>query len=170
MRLAPHDGRWFANDPYRGGLMVGVLVVADVCLYREGLADLLDRRDELEVVGVAASVEEAVEQARRCMPQVAVIDLRTAAGPAAVRDLTGAVPGLRVVALSVVEEPDEVIVWAEAGISAYVSRDGSIDDVVSAITAAVCGELPCTGRIAAALLRRVTALAAEPEGALPAAR
>jgi two-component system, NarL family, nitrate/nitrite response regulator NarL len=150
--------------------MVEVLVVADVCLYREGLADLLDRRDELDVVGKAASVDEAVEQARRWMPQVAVIDLRTAAGPAAVRDLTGAVPGLRVVALSVVEEPDEVVAWAEAGISAYVSRDGSIDDVVGAITAAVCDELPCTGRIAAALLRRVTALAADPQGDLPAAR
>lgn len=150
--------------------MVEVLVVADVCLYREGLSDLLDRRDELEVVGKAASVEDAVEQARRWMPQVAVIDLRTAAGPVAVRDLTGAVPGLRVVALSVVEEPDEVVAWAEAGISAYVSRDGSIDDVVGAITAAVCDELPCTGRIAAALLRRVTALAADRPGDLPAAR
>jgi DNA-binding NarL/FixJ family response regulator len=150
--------------------MVEVLVVADVCLYREGLADLLDRRDELEVVGMAASVREAVEQAQRSRPQVAVMDLRTAAGPAAVRDLTGAVPGLRVVALSIVEEPDEVIAWAEAGISAYVSRDGSIDDVVGAITAAVSGELACTGRIAAALLRRVTVLSAENDADLPAAR
>jgi DNA-binding NarL/FixJ family response regulator len=74
------------------------------------------------------------------------------------------------VALSIVEEPDEVIAWAEAGISAYVSRDGSIDDVVGAITAAVSGELACTGRIAAALLRRVTVLSAENDADLPAAR
>ena len=149
--------------------MVDVLVVADVCLYREGLADVLDRHDALHVVGVAASVDEAIALARQQPSHVAVIDLR-AAGPAAVRDLRVAVPGLHVVALSVIEEPEEVVAWAEAGISAYVSRDGSIDDVVAAVTAVVRGELPCTDRIAAALMRRVATLAAQSGDSLPAAR
>jgi DNA-binding NarL/FixJ family response regulator len=150
--------------------MVAVLVVSDVCLYREGLAEVFDRHDALCVVGVAASIDEAIAVANRCAPHAAVIDLRTAAAPDLVRDLTRAAPGLRVVALSVVEEPDEIVAWAEAGISAYVSRDGSVEDVVAVITAAVRDELHCTQRVAAALMRRVAVLAAESVIDVPAAQ
>jgi two-component system, NarL family, nitrate/nitrite response regulator NarL len=143
---------------------IDVIVIADVRLYQEGLANVLGGQEGLRVVATAASLGEAIEAYRRRVPQVAVLDLGMEEGLAAVRSLSVAAPGVRIVALSVVEEADEVIAWAEAGISAYVTRDGSIDQLVGAVTSAVRGELPCSGRIAAALLRRVTALASEPGG------
>jgi two-component system nitrate/nitrite response regulator NarL len=142
--------------------VIRVLVVADVRLYREGVADVLQRQEQLAVVGTAKDPPEGIVQARELRPDVVVMDLTMHEGPGAVRELTTAVPGLRVVALSVSEEPDEVIAWVEAGISAYVTPDGSIDDLTEAIVAAVRDELRCSNRIAAALRRRVTALAAGP--------
>ena len=149
--------------------MIDVLVVADVRLYREGLADVLGRQDRLRVGAVAGGIPPAIAAVRRRSFDVAVVGLEGSAGLAAVRDLRAAAPGLRVVALSVADEPNEVVAWAEAGISAYVTRDGSIDELVAAIVGAMRDELPCSERVAAALLRRVTALASRSEDRQPSA-
>jgi two-component system nitrate/nitrite response regulator NarL len=150
--------------------MLDVVVIADVRLHREGLAEVLDRHAGLAVVGAVESVAEAIALVAATAPQVAVVDLRQESGIACVRALTGAAPNLRVVALSLVEDPEVVIAWAEAGIAAYVSRDGSVAELVQAIEAAVRGELPCSARIAAALLDRVRALASVRLADRPAAR
>jgi two-component system, NarL family, nitrate/nitrite response regulator NarL len=163
--LAPQGTTTAASGEIVKTETIDVLVIADVRLYQEGLADVLGRQEGLRVVATAGGAGEAIGAARRCGPQVAVIDLGMEKGLAAARNLTVATPHLRIVALSVVEEADEVIAWAEAGISAYVTRDGSIEQLVAAVTGAVRGELPCSGRIAGALLRRVAALASE-SGAL----
>jgi two-component system, NarL family, nitrate/nitrite response regulator NarL len=141
--------------------MIQLLVIADVRLYRESLAEPLDRDPRLQVVATASSLGEGVDCARRHGPRVAVIDLGADAGLVAVRALSAAMPELRLVALSIVEEPDEVVTWAEAGISAYVPRDGSLQQVAAAVVAATQDELACSGMIAAALLRRVAVLAGE---------
>jgi two-component system nitrate/nitrite response regulator NarL len=150
--------------------MIDVLVVTDVRLYREGLAEVLDRHEDLRVVGAAADAASAIAAVRRSPCDVAVVDLGTDEGLAAVRELGLAAPDVRMVALAVTEEADEVIAWAEAGISAFVTRDGSIADLVSAVAGAMQDELPCSGRIAAALMRRVAALASEPSALAPRAR
>jgi DNA-binding NarL/FixJ family response regulator len=58
----------------------------------------------------------------------------------------------------------DVLTCAEIGISGYVTRDGSLCDVVSAITAAVRGEVRCSPKIAGLLFRRVAALSTERRG------
>jgi DNA-binding NarL/FixJ family response regulator len=52
----------------------------------------------------------------------------------------------------------------------YVSREGSLHDLVAAIDSAARGEMLCTPRVAATLLRRVSSLAAERPPAQPFAR
>ncbi|HEY7618466.1 MAG TPA: response regulator transcription factor [Solirubrobacteraceae bacterium] len=150
--------------------MIDVVVVADVRLYREGLADVLGRQGVLRVGAAVGDIPAAIAAARGAVFDVAVVGLEARDGLAAVRELRESAPGLRVVALSVADEPDEVVAWAEAGISAYVTRDGSIDELVAAIVGAMRDELPCSDRVAAALLRRVTALASRPGDRHPAAR
>jgi two-component system, NarL family, nitrate/nitrite response regulator NarL len=140
-------------------------VIADTRVHAECLADVLGRQDGLRVVATAGDAIEAIGAARRYTPEVAAVDLGFENGLAATRSLTIAVPTLRVVALSVAEDVDEVIAWAEAGISAYVPRNGSVDLLVAAMSGAVRGELACSSRMAAALLHRVTALT--PDGVPP---
>jgi DNA-binding NarL/FixJ family response regulator len=54
----------------------------------------------------------------------------------------------------------DIIVCAEAGASGYVTREGSLADLVTAINSAAQDELACSPKIAAALIRRVATLAA----------
>lgn len=62
-------------------------------------------------------------------------------------------------AFGISECKKEIMEYAEAGISGYVPKDGSVDDLVQAILRAVRGELECSADIAGALLRRVSELA-----------
>jgi two-component system nitrate/nitrite response regulator NarL len=81
-------------------------------------------------------------------------------GVVVVRAVVSAAPQVKVVAVAVPDEDDHVIECAEAGVSGYVTRDGSVDDVVAMLEAVARDELPCSPRMAATLLRRVAALAA----------
>ena len=144
-------------------------MVADVRLYREGIADLLDRKPDFQVVATVAGAG-SVDAARACQADVAVVHLTSPAGHGAVREMLVAAPEMRIVALSIADDPDAVVPWAEAGISAYVPPEGTTADLEAAIRGAATGVLSCSGRVAAGLLRRVAALAASTAEPGPRAR
>lgn len=141
------------------GDQLRVFVLASIRFYREGIADVLSRSPGIDVVGLAARYEDAVAMIDAQRPEVAVLDVVGAEGLALVRELREFAPGTRIVVLAITEADGDVLEWAEAGISGYVTRDGSIDDVVAVVRAAARGEATCTPRISAALLERVHALA-----------
>jgi two-component system, NarL family, nitrate/nitrite response regulator NarL len=138
--------------------VIRVFIVARVRLYREGLATMLPRRDGIAVVGTAESWETGADDVRRLSPDIVLIDMALADGSNAIREVVAGTDGVKVVALAVPEGEREVIAYAEAGVSGYVTREQSLDDVVAAVESAARGQVACSPRVAAALLHRVTAL------------
>ena len=147
--------------------MVSVLVVADVRLYREGLAHALANRRELDVVGTVPSSDAASEALANLCPDVVLVDVAVTDGLATVRWVANAFPGTKVVALALSESEADVITFAEAGAAGYVPRDGTLADLESVITSVARGEALFSPRITAGLLRRLANLAADhtPAGA-----
>jgi DNA-binding NarL/FixJ family response regulator len=137
----------------RGAAMVRVLVVSHLRFYREGVSDGLSATGRFD--SVAASPDAA---AASSPPDVVVYDVTDADGLAGVRGLAAHWPGVRVVALGV-EQGLEVVPWAEAGAQGFVGRDASMDALGRVVDAAAEGELLCTPGVAAALCRRLAALA-----------
>jgi two-component system, NarL family, nitrate/nitrite response regulator NarL len=140
------------------GRVIRVFIVARIRLYREGLAALLPRRDEITLVGTAESWAACADELRALEPDVVLVDMAVADGSSAIREIVNGTDGVKVVALAVSESEQEVVAYAEAGVSGYVTRGESIDDLVAAVESAACGQVTCSPRVAAALLRRVTAL------------
>jgi two-component system, NarL family, nitrate/nitrite response regulator NarL len=140
------------------GARPAVFVVSDVRLYREGLAFSLSRRAELEVVGAAALGPDALTAIARCRPQAALLDFTTPHAIEWVRQLDHTVPGIKIVAFAVGEIDHELIACAEAGIAGFVTRDGSVDDIVRAVLNAQRGDIDCSPRIAGLLFRHVASL------------
>lgn len=123
---------------------------------------MLDRRAGFTVVGATAAREE-VSDIQALRPDVVLLDMETAESAAIARDVARLAPGIPVVALAVADVERDVLSCVEAGAAGYVSRDGSMDDLVAAIESAARGELHCSPRIAGSLLRRVASLAASRE-------
>ena len=135
--------------------MIRILILSDVRLYREGLAEILNGRAELHVVGAAESGAAAVTRAGELSPDVVLVDQAMPECLGVIRSLVALLPSVKLVALGVSETEREVIDCAEAGASGYIPREGSLDDLVASLESVGRGELLCSPRAAATLLRRV---------------
>lgn len=138
-----------------------LFVISDIRLYRDGLCQILGQRDEFEISGVAARVDEAVGEvpALTPPPDVALLDVSQPDGLCGVRRLAATVPGLKILAITVPDQPGDVIACAESGAAGIVTRDASVQQLVEALEGVAQGEVRCSPRITAVLLEHVGSLA-----------
>ena len=141
--------------------MIRVLVVAGVRFYRDGIAAALSADPRFDVVGSVADVPEAAAAFASLEPDVVLLDLAGADPAAQVSKLLEASPSARVVALGVTEAEEDVLPLAEAGVAGYLTRDGSVEDLLTTVESVAAGETICSPRMTATLLRRVALLARE---------
>ena len=141
--------------------MVELFIVAGVRLYREGLVQALERAGNLHVTATAADLAELCDRIGTPDRAVLLFDGTCLKSAASLRAVLAAHPNVRAVVLGVTESEPEIIGWAEAGASGYVTRDGSVDELVKTVEAVARDELTCPPRITAALMHRVAALATE---------
>ena len=140
-----------------------VLLVDDHELIRQGLARAFERDDEMEVVGQAGSVSEALKVYGECRPDVVVTDLQLPDGLGleivqAIREKTDAV-GL--VVLTMYAGDDQIFAAMQAGASAFVGKDSRSSEVVSAAKhAAVAPRTFLCAGLSAAMMRRAATPAA----------
>ncbi len=140
--------------------MITLLIVSDIRLYRDGIARMLSGVPGLRVLGTARSAAEAESLARTLAPDVVLLDMNTPGSLDIVRSLLQESAALKVVALGVPEVESDVLACAEAGVSGYVPREGTPEDLTGTIEGVSRGEFRCSPRIAASLMRRVASLAA----------
>lgn len=140
-------------------MKIRIFIVADIRLYRDGLARCL--AEKYDVVGTASDGREAVELALELRPQLVLMDMAMLESASTVRAIVELDSPVRVVALAVPETEGHVLACAEAGVSGYVSREASLGDLLATIDRVANGEAVCSPRIVASLFRRVATLAAE---------
>lgn len=119
-----------------------VMVVDDHTLFRRGLIALLGAEPSLQVVGEAADAAEALARAPALSPQVILLDnhLPGATGIDALPGLREAVPGVRVLMLTVSEDERDLARALTAGASGYLLKTAEADQLVAAIRRAHEGE------------------------------
>lgn len=117
------------------GEIVRVLLVDDHAVMRQGLAQLVERESDMEVVGEGASGEEALGLADRLRPDAVVMDISLPgiSGIEATRRLSAAQPGLRVIGLSIHDEQGVAAAMLQAGATAYLTKGGSAEDLINSI-------------------------------------
>jgi DNA-binding NarL/FixJ family response regulator len=142
-----------------GSDRISIAVVVAVRLYREGLGDSL-RKSEFDVVAVGSSAADALRAAAEADVILLDVGLAGAIGVLSELDRAPSDARPRVLALAIAEEDEEAIErWADAGAAGFVTSEDSLDDLASAIKCAARGEVRCSPRLAATLLRHVRALA-----------
>ena len=139
--------------------MITTLLVVEVPFYREGLAELLGKTGDVEVVAAANDVETAERFARSVQPQVALIDAGMAEAAEAIRRMRALPSPPKFVALAVNTSSDAVLQWAELGVAAFVPRNASLEDMLHILRGVANDELYCSPAVAAKLLNHVAELA-----------
>jgi DNA-binding NarL/FixJ family response regulator len=143
-----------------------VLIVDDHDLFRTGLRNLLEEQG-VNVVGEAATGEEAVRAVRQATPDVVVMDLNMPgiSGVDATRQITTEAPLTRVVVLTISDQDGDVMNAILAGACGYLLKDSSIQELMRGINAAAIGESLISPHIAAKVLQRVRASMTLPDAA-----
>jgi two-component system, NarL family, nitrate/nitrite response regulator NarL len=133
-----------------------VLIVADVRLYRDGLAESLSACPRVLVVGTCANRGDACVLVPRMRPEVVLVDVATRESLELIRDLRTESLRSKVLAFAVDELASDIIDCAEAGAAGYVTAEASIEDLVLAIEGIAREELKCSPRVAAQLFGRIS--------------
>jgi DNA-binding NarL/FixJ family response regulator len=114
---------------------ISVLVVDDHPFFRQGLRDVLEVEEDLQVVGEACDGEEALHLARELAPDVVVMDVNIPGvnGIQVMRKLRAEQCRANIVILTAYDDEEQVFHAIRAGASAYYPKDVTPSKLVSAI-------------------------------------
>ena len=134
--------------------LVRVALCDDHAVVRSGLRRILDAEADLEVVGEAGSVREAVAVAETCRPDVFVMDLGLpdGSGIAATNEVVRVSPATRVLVLSVHDDVAYLRRAFEAGAVGYLVKEAADVELVQAVRQVAGGKRYVHPSLGAALL------------------
>jgi len=137
--------------------LVKVFLVDDHEVVRRGLIDLLGADPELDVVGEAGSVAEAMARIPAANPDVAVLDVRLPDGNGIelCRDLLSRLPELRCLILTSYTSDEAMLDAILAGASGYVVKDIKGMELARAVKEVGAGRSLLDNRAAAALMAKL---------------
>lgn len=122
--------------------VIGVLVVDDHPLFREGLAALLNAAAETSVIGEASSGAEAVAKAETLKPDIILMDIQMPDmnGIEATRRILSHEPSMRVIMLTMLEDDDSLFAAMRAGVRGYILKGADKAEVLRTVTAVSQGQ------------------------------
>ncbi len=131
-----------------------ILIADDHAIVREGLGQLLNSQQDMEVVGEAENGREAVEKAKSLRPDVTLLDIAMPglSGLEAVRLIKDALPDTQIVVLSMHKKEAYVHQVFASGALAYVLKASPRSDVLEAIRAVHRGEYFLSSKIRAEVI------------------
>jgi DNA-binding NarL/FixJ family response regulator len=121
------------------GSVIAVALIEDNRLVREGIAALLDELPGFDVVASASSADTAM--LRRVIPQVILLDLGLRNGNSLrmAERVKKEFPDAKVVVMDLLPIHEEIVEYVHAGVSGFVMKDASLEDLVATIRSVADG-------------------------------
>ncbi len=122
--------------------MMKLLVVDDHVLFREGLVSLINRQEDLSVVGEAGTVAEAIRLAGEFQPDMVLMDfnLPDGTGLDATRAIIELLPEIKIVFLTIYDDDDRLIAAIRLGAKGYLLKNIPVANLLSALRGMLRGE------------------------------
>ena len=115
--------------------LIQVMLVDDHPLFREGLVRVLGAEEDISVVSALSDGGEALEKAKELRPDVILMDVNLPSlnGIQATREIKQIVPRVAIIILTAYHDEEQLQQAANAGASAYFSKDVMPGDLVAAV-------------------------------------
>jgi len=123
---------------------IRVLVADDHPVMRDGLTRLLGAETDLEVIGQASDGQVAVDLARKLRPHIVLMDLSMPklSGIDATRIIREELPEVKVIGLSMFDEPERAQALLAAGAAAYLTKSAPWEQIMAAVRRCVGSRHP----------------------------
>lgn len=119
-----------------------VLLVDDECLVRQVLRDILTKFPDMELVGEAATGDEAVSSVERLQPDIVIMDIRMPRmdGIAAAREITRKYPHVKIIGLSEYAYGYHADAMEKAGALGVYQKSRATEELYGAIKKVTAGQ------------------------------
>lgn len=150
-----------------GTEVIGVLVVDDHAVFRQGLTRVLELESDLRVIGEASDGRDALAKCRQLHPDVVLMDLTMPGmnGVEATRRIKEEMPSVAVLVLTIHETEEYLLEAIKAGVDGYILKDVEAQAVAEAIRVTHRGQAYLHPGIAGKLMRKLARLSRLAEGA-----
>lgn len=138
--------------------MIRVLIADDHAVVREGLAALIGRQPDMEVVAEAQDGQEAVELWQRHLPDLTLVDLQMPrlSGVGVIEEVRRRDAPARFIVLTTYDTDEGVYQCIRAGAKGYVLKDAARETLLDTIRRVHAGETCLPAALAAKLAERVS--------------
>lgn len=116
-------------------MSITVFLADDHTLVREGFRLLLERQQDIKVIGEASNGREAVRQVTKLQPDIIVLDIAMPElnGIEAARQICESLPSAKIIILSMHTTTQHVFRALKAGACGYVLKESAGDDLIKAV-------------------------------------
>jgi len=134
--------------------MISVIVVDDHHLVRQGIRSLLEKAEDIQVVGEAADGIEALKLAQKLKPDVVVMDILmpNMNGTQAAERMRSLMPAPRVILLTMYSDTTLVQQALRYGVRGYLLKRSVVEELLLAVRAAAHGDLYLSPAISSLLV------------------
>ncbi len=132
-----------------------VCVFSHIRLFSEALAAYLRSCREISEVMACYQADHLVQEVLTFSPDIVLIDVVMECALNEARTVSDALPDIPILAVALPEKAEQVIACADAGLTSYIPRQGSMQELVTNMIGAVKGECACSPSISGSLLREV---------------
>ncbi|MCF6289703.1 MAG: response regulator transcription factor [Desulfobacterales bacterium] len=135
-------------------MTIRILLADDHKIMRAGLCSLLEKQPDMEVVAEAENGRRAVQMTIEHKPDVVIMDVSMPElnGIEATRQIVAAVPGTRIIALSMYSDKRFVVGMLQAGAAGFLLKDCASQDLARAINAVASGKNYLSPEIAGVMI------------------
>ena len=136
---------------------IRILLAEDHKVVREGTRRLLESQEDFEVVGEASDGVEAVELAKKCKPEIIIMDVSMPRlnGIEATRQIKALYPNMAILVLTGYDNDEYVFALLEAGAAGYLLKESSGEELIDAIRQVMTGEPVLHPKIMKKVLNRL---------------
>jgi two-component system nitrate/nitrite response regulator NarL len=139
---------------------VCVFLIGDCRLFTDLVGSVLGRHDTMRLIGSTIEPETAAERLQSLGVDVVLIDagIESTDVLRLIREIKAKVLGPSIVVLGMQDSEEAILRFIEAGVSGYLLKEASLQELLGAIEAVRQGRTVCSARIAAAVFNRVCRL------------
>lgn len=137
--------------------MIRVLLVDDHRIVRKGLRVLLEASGEVDVVGECENGGDALQKVREFLPDVVLMDISMPGmdGATATRQITARHPEVKVLVLTMHNEPQRIKEMMDVGAAGYVVKSAAPEELLTALRAVVCGQFYLQPEVATTVVKKI---------------
>ena len=141
--------------------MIKVLLVIEVRLIANIFAEVLEEEADFMIVGRSENAEGALKIIQDRNVDVALVSVGLPEDGAVklTRVIVDSTPNIKVLALGLADDTDDVLKYIEAGASGYVLKDSSLLDLIEIMRSTQRGEAQVSAKMAEAMMERLSGLA-----------